>query len=153
MLAGHIGDGRMGYKNQNGDWLSIMTPHKGEEANQTIFMMNAWDDIKIPTMKLSGVSVPEVRIIKDVPNAVAILSDGCENFSWNCLQINKETNKMVDKNTPYDVFWNSLIDTIDKTDKDLKMDSFLRLIDNGSETCRLEQDDRTLMLGLYNWSK
>ena len=41
MLSAHIGDGRMGYKNQNNEWCSIMTPHKGEEANQTLFVTSS----------------------------------------------------------------------------------------------------------------
>ncbi len=150
ILAGHIGDGRMGYKDLQGHWHSMMVPHKGQEANQTIFMMNQWDAISIPTLRMNNVSVPEVRVISEVPQAVVLLSDGCENFCWNCLQKNDETGMLEDRNSPFEGFWNPLLAVLAET-PDETLDAFINFVDHGSEECEKEQDDRTLMLGLYNY--
>lgn len=76
LLAVHVGDGRMGYKTMSGEWKSMMTPHKGEEANQTIFLISEfWD---IPNYELSGVLVPESIVIREPVQAFALMSDGCE---------------------------------------------------------------------------
>ena len=150
MLTAHVGDGRMGYKNADDEWQSLMTPHKGEEVNQTIFIMNNWDGITIPTLKMGGVSVPEVRIVKDCPKAVVILSDGCENFSWNCLQMNDETERLEDKNTPFPEFWDPIIMSVCESSEESRMADFTSFIDSSTEECRNEQDDRSLILGIYN---
>lgn len=150
MLSAHIGDGRMGYKDINNEWHSLITPHKGEEANQTIFLMNNWDSITIPTLKLSGVSVPEVKIIKERPEVVAVLTDGCENFSWNCLQMNPDSNCLVDTNTPFPNFWNPLVQSVRESAKETRMNDFITFVDSNTFECRSEQDDRTLILGIYN---
>lgn len=152
MLAGHIGDGRMGYKDKDGKWHSVMTPHKGEEANQTIFLMNNWDAISIPTLKLNGVSVPEVKVVKDIPNAVVVLTDGCENFSWNCLQMN-ENNRLQDVNTPFPGFWDPLVLSVCENNDDKRLEDFITFVDSNTDECRNEQDDRTLMLGIYKQNK
>ena len=108
ILSGHIGDGRMGYKAKNGKWHSIMTPHKGEEPNQTIFVLNNWDGIRVPTFKMSQVAVPETRVIYDTPSMVTILSDGCENSCWKCIAMNEETGRYEDRNQPFLGFWDPL---------------------------------------------
>lgn len=152
MLTGHIGDGRMGYQNRNGEWLSVMTPHKGQEANQTIFVMNKWDEIVIPSLKMSAVSVPEVRVVQELPLAVLILTDGCENFSWECLQPNETTGKLEDKNKPFKGFWEPLIKMINDTPPNERLGQFAQFIDSNTYECCMEQDDRTVIMGLYHRS-
>ncbi len=151
MLSGHIGDGRMGYQNFNGDWLSIMTPHKGDEPNQTVFILNAWDKVRVPAFKMSGVSVPETRVIKDVPTKVVLITDGCENFCWNCFHLNEETQRYEDRNTPFAGYFIPLVDMlVSVKDERLKLKEFIKFIDSNTEACREEQDDRTIILGLYS---
>lgn len=150
MLSGHIGDGRMGYKSSDGNWYSLITPHKGDEANQTIFLMNNWDGISIPTLKLSNVSVPEVRIIIDKPQNVVVMTDGCENFSWNCLQYSEKFEKFMDVNTPFPGFLDPLIQGVNKCSEENRSYDFVLFIDRSTEECKNELDDRTLMLGIYN---
>lgn len=147
MLCGHIGDGRMGYKDINGDWHSITTPHKGDEPNQTVFMMNEWDKIRIPKFKMSDVYVPETTIIPEKPKAIVLITDGCENSSWNCSQFDSDIEKYVDVNTPFEPFWNTLIEMfLDDT----SYDCMVKYVDSSSEPCVLEEDDRTLILGVYD---
>lgn len=150
MMTGHIGDGRMGFLDNNSIWHSIMTPHKGEEANQTIFVMNKWDSIFIPTKKMSGVSIPETRVIKEIPQAVVVLTDGCENFSWECLQENEKTGRLEDINVPFSGFWNPCIKMLLDTNRETRFETFANFIDCNTDECKLEQDDRTVILGIYN---
>lgn len=150
MLAGHIGDGRMGYKDTDGIWHSMITPHKGEEQNQTIFVMNSWDKVRVPALKMSGVFVPETNVVSDVPQCVTLLSDGCENFSWNCLQMDKDTGMYRDMNTPFPGFWEPLLETIETNTRESVKDRFVAFVDRNTKACREEEDDRTMLLGLYH---
>ena len=150
MLTGHIGDGRMGYQDKQGNWHSLMVPHKGEEINQTIFVMNKWDRISIPNKKMNGVSVPEVRVIEDIPTTVVVLSDGCENFSWQCLQKNEETGRFEDLNLPFADFWNPCITTVMETNTEERFEKFATFIDQNTDECKQEQDDRTVIMGIYH---
>ena len=153
MLCGHIGDGRMGYQDIRGEWHSLMTPHKGEEANQTVFLMNNWDKPRIPAPSMSGVYVPETRVVIDVPAAVVLLSDGCENFAWQCVMPNEETGVYYDKNQPFEGFLNPLIDNIKESPQEEMMDCFASFIDSANPACLDESDDRTLLLGIYGLQK
>lgn len=147
MLCGHIGDGRMGYMDFNGKWHSIITPHKGDEPNQTVFMMNEWDRIRIPKLKMSDVYVPEAIVVRDKPKAVALITDGCENSSWNCTQFDSDIERYVDVNTPFEPFWNTFIEMFKD---DTSYNSMVDYVDNSSKPCVLEEDDRTLILGVYD---
>lgn len=148
ILSGHIGDGRMGYKGIDSLWHSIITPHKGDEPNQTVFMLNNWDKICIPSFKMSGVSVPETAVICEKPQVVVILSDGCENFCWECIALNEDTGRYEDRNRPFVGFWEPL-EKLLRESKDNLFDDFAKFVDSSSDASRYESDDRTLMVGLY----
>lgn len=148
ILSGHIGDGRMGFKDNGGEWHSIMTPHKGDEPNQTVFILNSWDKICIPSFKMSGVSVPETVVIREKPQIVAILSDGCENFCWECITLNEDTGRYEDRNRPFVGFWEPLEKML-RESKNNHFYDFAKFVDSSSEASRYESDDRTLMIGLY----
>lgn len=111
ILVSHIGDGRAGYADINGCWKSLIVPHKGEEANQTIFMTS--DFWNIPNYVMSGVIVPESRVIRDVPSAFALMSDGCENNCWRCNCFDNKKQMYGDPNEPYDKFFTSICSSID----------------------------------------
>lgn len=149
MLVGHIGDGRIGYKSQSEEWLSLITPHKGEEVNQTIFVMNPWDKVRVPALKMSGVFVPETKVVLERPQCVALLSDGCENFSWNCLQMDPDIGLYRDINTPFSDFWESLLTNISQASEKSSKEQFIKFVDRNTHACRIEEDDRTILLGIY----
>ncbi len=146
MLSGHIGDGRMGYQSVDNSWHSIMTPHKGEEKNQTLFVLNPWDKNRVPAYKIKGIYVPETRVINEHPKAIMLLSDGCENFSWNCTQYS-EYGETLDINTPYVEFWNDLRSEL-SIDSNLK-DSFVKFVETYNEGCLKETDDRTMIFAEF----
>lgn len=149
MLIGHIGDGRMGYQDLRGKWQSLTTPHKGEEANMTVFLMNKWDKPRIPALKMAGVYVPETRVVKDFPKKVVVMTDGCENFSWQCLDKDEETGQYVDRNIPFEGFFRPLFEAIVREKSDERLKTFVTFINSSNEISKSEQDDRTMIIGQY----
>lgn len=149
LLACHVGDGRSGYRDVAGEWKSIITPHKGEEANQTIFVTsNFWD---IQNYVMSGVMVPECRVIKEKVTAFTLMSDGCESNSWRYNQQN-EFGNFFDPNLPYPNFFEPLVKQLkDMHDanvaSDERLDSWIKFLKSGENFAK-EPDDKTMILGL-----
>lgn len=146
ILAAHIGDGRMGFKTKTNEWKSLSTPHKGEEANQTIFLQNSWNTPLVPALSVSGVYVPETVVVNERPKAVVLLSDGCENSAWECSIFNPITGHYEDKNIPFTGFMNPLIESLLEEDDGTRMDLFIDIIDHGTKACKQERDDKTMLL-------
>lgn len=151
LLTVHVGDGRMGYENMSGIWKPIMTPHKGEEANQTIFLVS--DFWSIPNYTLSGVLVPESVVIREPVRAFALMSDGCENTSWCCTAKNEETGKYYDRNLPFEGFFKPLKETIvslyiDKVPEEERNERWYNFIESGTSGFVKEQDDKTMIYGV-----
>lgn len=150
LLAVHIGDGRAGYKDMAGEWHSLIKPHKGEEANQTIFIpSDFWDK---PFYEMSGATVPESRVIREPISAFTLMSDGCESTSWLCNQFNKVTGKYYDPNCPHSKFFNPLIETLqsfrkDKESIEERQKKWYKFIKEGNDSFRKETDDKTMILG------
>lgn len=143
ILSGHIGDGRMAYKDKDGSWHTLITPHGGTESNHTIFLLSDWDTPRVPMLRMAGVRVPETNVVATKPAALCMTSDGCENFSWNCLQPHE--GKWVDTNTPFTPFWEHLVELAGQG----SFDTFVRFIDSGNKAREEEDDDRTLLLALF----
>jgi len=151
LLTVHVGDGRMGYENLSGEWKPIMTPHKGEEANQTIFLVS--DFWTIPNFTLSGVLVPESVVVREQVKAFTLMSDGCENTSWLCTAKNEETGKYYDRNKPFDGFFNPLKETVislsvSNVPEEERNEKWHNFIESGTDGFRKEQDDKTMIYGV-----
>lgn len=151
LLVAHVGDGRAGYRDFDGQWHSMIIPHKGEEANQTIFIpSNFWD---IPFYEMSGVMVPEARVINKPVFAFTLMSDGCENASWLCNQFNRDSSKFYDPNLPHKAFFDPLCKTLlqpktrEKSEKD-KANDWYQFIKDGNQKFNNESDDKTMILGV-----
>lgn len=154
LLTIHIGDGRAGYYNSNREWKSIIKPHKGEESNHTIFLTSgSWQDE--PSFKMSEVAVPECRVIRDIPLAFILMTDGCESHSYDCSVMDNETMKWNDPNLPSSKFFNPLYNQL----KDMhahgvplkeaneKWKSFL---EGGMPGLKEESDDKSMFVGILN---
>lgn len=151
LLVAHIGDGRAGFCDEQGNWHAIIIPHKGEESNQTIFLSSStWhmDD----ELRMSGVLVPECRVISVKPKAFVLMSDGCEQHSFECSVLDSNTGQWSDPNRPYEKFFNPLVDTLRRmvnssttVDMPAKWKQFL---ESGNEGLRNESDDKTMILGI-----
>ncbi|NCX96600.1 MAG: hypothetical protein EBX41_09395, partial [Chitinophagia bacterium] len=162
MLVAHVGDGRAGYKNEAGKWLPIMTPHKGEEANQTVFITSSFFENRL---LLSGLEVPEMRVIREIPYAFTLMSDGCEKASFLCSVFNKDEQKWTDPNLPFPGFFDPLIDQLRTiAPKHEKLETKLRAIEDNSQNkansiwqqfleggmpqLAEESDDKTMIVGI-----
>lgn len=152
LLSAHIGDGRAGFCNATGEWKSLITPHKGEEANQTIFITSSpW--ISANVFKMSEVLVPECRVITEKVIAFTLMSDGCETHSYDCSKMDKETNKWMDPNIPSEKFFNPLLKQLKSMyEKKVSLadvtSSWLMFIEEGTVGLKDESDDKTLILGI-----
>jgi hypothetical protein len=152
LLVTHIGDGRAGYCNEQLEWKSIITPHKGEEANQTIFITSSkW--ITNPDFIMSGKPVPESNVITEKPIAFTALSDGCELHSFECSLMDATNNKWYDPNTPYAKFFNPLVKNLrlmndSKTSPEGANNKWRKFIESGTNGLEFEPDDKTMILGI-----
>lgn len=152
LLVVHVGDGRMGCKTMSGEWKAIMTPHKGEEANQTLFLVSDfWD---IPNYVQSGVLVPESIVVREPVEAFAVMSDGCESTAWLCTAQNAETGKYYDQNKPFEGFFNPLEETLvtfhkDNVPEEERKEKWYKFIESGTKGFVKEQDDKTMILGVF----
>lgn len=151
VLSAHIGDGRCGYKDMNGNWKSIITPHKGEEANQTIFITS--DFWSIHNYVMSDVAVPECIVVREPITAFVLMSDGCEHTVWLCNQYDEAKQKYYDPNTPYAKLLDNCCETIiidhnENTPLDERAAKWENFIVAGNKKFETESDDKTLLLGV-----
>ena len=144
----HVGDGRAGIKIK-GEWDSIMTPHKGEEANQTVFLTN--EILNPSNLKISGVSVPESKVIDGTVEAYILMSDGCEDGLW---LINKKIDKpdgdfqIVTVNKPFIPAIEKLFEYISKSENKKKL--LFGFLDKYNKNLTYELDDKTVVFGFLN---
>jgi hypothetical protein len=141
LLLTHIGDGRAGYLNEKEEWLSLMTPFKGEEANQTIFITSDFEEFI------------ENKIISSHVNAFCLLSDGCEKSAFECNLYDRDTHKYYDPNLPYPKFFNPNILALrelykQKQTQDAMNALWQSFLEGGNPQLKNEPDDKTLILGV-----
>lgn len=151
ILVTHVGDGRAGYKNEQGEWLPLITPHKGEEANQTIFLPSEfWD---IPFFKMSGVYAPESIVIRQKPFGFVLMSDGCEATSWQYYTKDVNSERYYDPNVPHAGFFKPLDATLqsfrtDNVNLAERSQKWWNFIHSGTPSFIKETDDKTMILGV-----
>lgn len=150
-LTTHVGDGRAGYLDDSNEWKPLTTPHKGEEANQTIFLTS--DFWNLPYYVMSGVLVPESHVIKCCPKAFTLISDGCEHTSWQCYTRNEETGIYSDPNQPHAGFFNGVINKLNDGVSPETRKQWGRFLKNGNSSFENEPDDKTMIVGVFNKTK
>jgi len=148
LLVVHVGDGRMGYKSIQDEWKAMMTPHKGDEANQTIFLVS--DFWNIPNFVMSGVMVPESIVVREPVKAFALMSDGCEHTAWQCTAQNTETGRYYDRNIPFAGFFDPLEETLltfnqENVPVEERQAKWAKFIEAGTNGFVKEQDDKTMI--------
>lgn len=151
-MVTHIGDGRCGYRNSHGEWLPLITPHKGDEANQTIFVTS--DFWNIPNYVMSGQMVPESRVLREQPTGFVLMSDGCEATAWLCNQYDSSVGRYCDPNLPFVKFFDTVSSnllamhgaSLPLVDRKTAWEQFLAA--NGKFA--KEQDDKTMILAVLN---
>ena len=153
ILVSHIGDGRAGYRDGEGKWHPIMTPHNGEEANITIFLTS--DYWLKGDFEMSGVTVPESRVITVAPTGFTLMSDGCESHTFETGYFDEENMRFIHKNTPAQTFFETLrkqllsVNAEGATEKDIQ-ELWSKFVDRGNTKFANELDDKTLILGILD---
>ena len=142
----HIGDGRAGVLTQDG-WKAILTPHKGEEANQTVFITNK---VLEKGLKISGVDVPETIMIEEPIQAFILMSDGCEEGLW--MKNRKEylpdgDFKYVQLNAPFTPALNDILMKMQQCKRPQRKELFFDILDHYNKPLKNETDDKTICLG------
>jgi len=147
ILVTHIGDGRAGYLNDNGEWFSCITPYKGDLANETVFITSDF------WMKENLEQYIESRIIIDSVSAFTLLTDGCENvcFELNNYNLEKEIYERLNK--PYSGFFNHNISVLKSLhniglNEEEISSMWAHFLTNGLESFANEPDDKTLLLAV-----
>lgn len=146
ILIAHIGDGRAAYCDAQGQWRAMMTPFKGEEASQTVFITDPiWNNLN---------SYMETRVIKENISAFALMSDGCENHSFEVNIKKPDEEKYYDPNTPYAGFFNPPVNNIQEAYKSKISDTAIRekwsmFIEAGNSGLKNETDDKTMIIGVF----
>lgn len=144
VLASHIGDGRAAFCNMENEWKHLIRPHKGEEANQTVFITSI--DWKEPDKYI------ESTLFEEKPYAFALMSDGCEAHAFEVNIFNVEKQKYEDPNRPYPGFFQPLVATLKRfhqsqTPKEEIDAKWQRFIESGNEKLKNEPDDKSMILG------
>jgi hypothetical protein len=147
LLVTHIGDGRAAYCNGEGNWKAMITPFKGEEANQTTFITSSiWHDTD---------KYIESRVFIDPPFAFTLLTDGCEDFAFltyvNTAEIPDEI-KIQDVNQPFDGFYQPLTQHFKELNGKVSIYAmqaeWAAILERGTDKIKDEPDDKTMILAI-----
>jgi serine/threonine protein phosphatase PrpC len=149
LLVTHIGDGRAGYCNYNDEWAAMLTPYKGRYSNETVFITSdIWED------ETSLNKYIKSAIVEEKIKAFCLLTDGCENASFECYKLDEATQIPEDINKPFKDFFHENVNLhipnlikSQKSQQELNQiwESFLT---DGNETLKNESDDKTMILAV-----
>jgi hypothetical protein len=148
ILTTHIGDGRAAYTLEANKWESLIDPFRGSEVNETVFITsNIWTTEGVDLYIKSNV-------VKDKIRAFALLSDGCENGSFEVNVWDEENQKYHDPNRPYTKFFEPNLNGMLQLRKEQKTQEEINAIwsgflKNGSKQFQHETDDKTMILGVF----
>lgn len=153
LLVTHIGDGRAGYRTIDGAWKASITPHSGEESNQTIFITSSpW--IANDSFEMSGVSVPESRVINEKISAFISMTDGAEAHLFESSKIDPITHKWTDPNRPALLFEKHIKTILDNKNSNVSIEEISKMwvnyITEGNVKIANEPDDKTVILGILS---
>lgn len=147
LLVTHIGDGRAGYCTQDLEWKPLISPFKGELANQTVFITSEiWDEEIIDNYIESDVVSGQIY-------AYCLLTDGCEKASFECNLFDSDTQCYYDPNRPFGAFFNPNIKILIKLFQDGKNQDDINelwnaFLTSGNEKLKIEPDDKTMILAV-----
>ncbi len=147
ILTVHIGDGRAAYSVEPGKWEALIEPFRGKEVNQTVFITsNIWTAEGVGYYIKTGIVKGDIR-------AFALLSDGCENGSFEVNVWDEENQKYHDPNRPYDKFFEPNLKGMLQLKKENKSQEEINKIwagflTDGSKQFKHETDDKTMIFGV-----
>ncbi|ABX03134.1 MAG TPA: protein phosphatase 2C domain-containing protein [Herpetosiphon sp.] len=147
ILVAHVGDGRAGYSDRYGQWHSMITPHKGEEANE-VMPFTADQVWKNPQELI------ECRVIQEPICGFVLMSDGCEKHTFQCSQFDQANERWHDPNQPHQQFFDRLQQLFrEQKQKGCKAEELKKMFKDillrGTTGFANESDDKTMILGLW----
>lgn len=151
-MFAHVGDGRAAVRT-NGNWKTILTPHKGTEANQTIFCTSQYlglGEKSRPNLKMSGIYVPETKTVEEQIDGFVLMSDGCENGAWITYQKrNLENGDFIveDVNLPRKAILDQFINILGQ-EMSKREEITANFITEHNDAFENEPDDKTILIGL-----
>ena len=105
----------------------------------------------MPVFKMSDVFLPDTCALQEKPKVVVVMTDGCENFTWKCMNYDKEKKYYYDENEPFSGFMNPLLDEMNAIDdSQCKLGRLIDIINVGTIGGKKEQDDRTFLMLVFN---
>ena len=147
ILTAHIGDGRAAYSLESENWEALIEPFRGSEVNETVFITsNIWTTEGVDLYVRTGIVKGNIR-------AFALLSDGCENGSFEVNVWDEENQKYHDPNLPYKKFFEPNLKGMLQLKKENKPQEEINKIwagflTNGSKQFKHETDDKTMILAV-----
>jgi hypothetical protein len=100
-LSAHIGDGRAAIQLKSGHWEAAMTPFKGDQVGETVFLTSPY------TWHAPDECI-QTSVIRKPIRGVAIMSDGMENYCFRCnAPISENEDLWMDYNEPFKPFFDN----------------------------------------------
>lgn len=146
-LSVHIGDGRAAYSDEIGEWKALITPFRGDEANETVFITSAiWTTDGVDQFVLTDTLRTKLR-------GFALMSDGCEKGSFVINVKDEKTQKYSDPNQPFPKFFEPNVHGLRQLKKEGKTQEEINKLWEGFLTAGHKQfkheiDDKTMILGV-----
>lgn len=148
IYCANVGDGRAGFRDKQGEWLPMLTPTKGEEANQTLFVTSEmWDNDSTSEYFGSFSYLNQIT-------AFTLMSDGCERASFEILKYNEAEDKYYDPNLPFKPFFEPNYQNLIKLksaeySQDQINGLWEKFIQSGNQKLINETDDKSMILSVY----
>ena len=146
LLIAHIGDGRAAGQTEDGNWIPLLTPYRGAEANSTVFLTSrSWSSVDDGQRMGSGVFLQPFQ-------SFALLTDGCEMTTFSLSR--KDASGYYESiNEPFAPVLNNAVTQIKAFyQQELSTDSINALWANyltaGTERLANEPDDKTMLLAV-----
>lgn len=148
IACANVGDGRATYRNVESEWLPMVIPTKGEEANQTLFITSDLWDTNNESEYFGSFYYPNPI------SAFSLLSDGCERASFEILKYNEAEDKYFDPNNPFKPFFEPNYINLIKlgkanVDQTRINELWSDFIDKGTPKLLNETDDKSMILSVF----
>jgi len=148
IACANVGDGRAAFRDTESEWLPMVVPTKGEEANQTLFITSDMWDTNNDSEYFGSF------FYSNPITAFALLSDGCERASFEILKYSEEEDKYYDPNNPFKPFfepnYSNLLKLKNANVDQIKINElWTSFIEKGNQKLISETDDKSMILSVF----
>ncbi len=147
LMSLHIGDGRAAYSTQPNEWNALIVPHRGNEANETVFITSGiWTQEGVQAYIHTGIQKGNIR-------AFSLMSDGCEKGAFEVNIYDEATEKYTDPNRPFPRFFEPNVIGLRKLYQEKKTQEEINKLWSGfllvgTKQFKHEIDDKTIILAV-----